>query len=458
MTLLLSRASLVVVCLVLCAGTALCQDRDGFTAQETPGLALIKPQAWSKESSATILEFEAFTDRRAQGATASGYIEFRTKSGQTRQIDSSKIFQIVVYPDAERLTDVVEPGDRERIAATLAEIDAVVKRFPMTRSYLAPKVGGVLELLKRFDGGEVKVEGEWVSRRAFQEQQAAQIFEILKSDIEQARPPSAFNLDADPKYLFLLTLAKTSPKAKKLAADLKDSHSAKVHGEERTGILKQLASPTLSLAQARELVGQLAQRSAEGDPAAKAVLELWQSTDLEAVALAKIADPLASQIEAQLHGVTEVASPPSLSTETKDAVEALARRLTAFRQANPPPQILEVATRASAVTAVATALEKSATLFPEKKFLDAKNALDAASGQAPSVGPQSERIVAGLQTFAAERIRLFSIAREEANSHLDAGRTQEALQKFEEAYEIIPDPTIARSIEELKSAITAQQP
>jgi hypothetical protein len=436
----------------------MCQGGDGFTAQEAPGIALVKPQAWSKESAATILEFEALTDRRAQGSATAGYIEFRMPSGQARQVDASRIVKIIIFPDAGRIHSVVEEADRDRIAATLAEIDAVAQRFPATHSHLAPRVRDVAALIDRFDAGEVKIDGKWLPRRTYQEDQAASIAEILTVEIEKAEPPSSLDLQADPKFRTLEALGQTAPGAKSLVAKLKKQHTTRVHAEKRKKIIEDLADPSLGIEAARGLVAELDGLAPGDDPRAQAELDRWRNADLEAGALAKLAGPLADRIEVLLAEVTDFSVPPSLDPPTAEAADALARRFRVFQQANPPPQLRTLAAKAEAVATTSTTLEKLGPLFQDKRFLDAKTLLDDAAAHAAAVGPATARVITELQKLAAAQIELFSRAREDAATHESAGRPAEALAKYKEAYGMIPNAAVAQRIEALEAPEQAPEP
>jgi len=90
---------------------------DGSTIHEKSGIALIKPQAWSKEGEATVFEFQGYIDRASGGA---GYYEFRTKLDK-RQVPVSRIVKIIIYPDPAQFTEVITQADRQKLVTTTAE-------------------------------------------------------------------------------------------------------------------------------------------------------------------------------------------------------------------------------------------------------------------------------------------------------------------------------------------------
>ena len=100
----LPRITYAYIAILLCltASTFQGQSGDGFSVQQRPGLALIKPQPWSKDSEAAVLEFQAFINRTADGTPGAGYYEFRTKQAGRRQVPVGRIVKLVVYPDVDQ--------------------------------------------------------------------------------------------------------------------------------------------------------------------------------------------------------------------------------------------------------------------------------------------------------------------------------------------------------------------
>ena len=86
--------------ILLCftAVTLRSQPGDGFNVQERAGVVLVKPQPWSKNAEATVLEFQSFINRTADGTSGAGYYEFRTKNADRRQVQVGRIVKLCCLP------------------------------------------------------------------------------------------------------------------------------------------------------------------------------------------------------------------------------------------------------------------------------------------------------------------------------------------------------------------------
>jgi hypothetical protein len=425
------------------------QNADGNTLQETPGIAIVKPQSWSKESESTVLEFTGYVDRRATANAAAGYYEFRLAGNQKRQVDASKVIKVIVYPDPNKIPNLVEKADRDRIEASLNEIAEMIPRFPATKSYLTPKLTSFVGLFERFDKGDVKVNGEWVPRRLHVEKQALGLVAILKEEISQAQPPGSFDLENDPKFISLRKLGEENPRAKAFADQMLALNSSTTRKEKRREILAKLKSPSLTFENAQPLVVELGNLQPAEDPDATAFLNSWKS-GLEALStLTRSAESLAADFDPQL--APSENSLPEIKAETRVAIADLSEKNGAFLAGAFPPQIKSQNTKAQNVETVTAGFLGLKPLFDAKQFLEAKQLMDGMVPAAPSVGPQSERLLGELQKSAATRVDLFTRTRDEAKALAEASKKPEAIAKYEEAFAIIPDPAVARLIEELKS-------
>ncbi|MEX1118877.1 MAG: hypothetical protein WEB60_08800 [Terrimicrobiaceae bacterium] len=438
--------------LLLCAaGFANAQTPGGSTVQDTPGIALVKPQAWSKESEVRIVEFSTFVDRRAASNAAAGYYEFQTPSGQKVQHDSSKVLRVIVYPDANRIPTLVQQTDRDKIEEAFKEIQALTVRFPNTKTYLQPRLATFSELLTRFDGGEVKVDGQWIPRRQFLDKQAAGLVDILKVEIERANPPGSFNLEDDPKYLELRSMAKDSPRAKALADQMTALHERILRAEKRRQVLKKLETPSVPLDEGRVLVTELEALEPNEDPSSILFLGHWKAGTKKLKELTETAEALTGEIEPQLAPVKEFSAAPELTAETQTKAADLLESNKAFDASRAPAQLKSANLKAESVDVVANGFVALVPLIKASQYLEAKEILDGMAPRADQVGPESVRVIAELQKVAAARIEQFTRVRDEAKALVDAGKPDEAVVKYEEALTIIADPGISRAIEEIKN-------
>ena len=140
--------------LCLTAVTLRSQPGDGFSVRERAGVALVKPQPWSKDSEATVLEFQAFINRTADGTSGAGYYEFRTKNADRRQVPVGRIVKLVVYPDIQEFREIVTPRDRQALISRAEEMKAVVAKFPASRARLDPSIKKLNEELAQYRLGK----------------------------------------------------------------------------------------------------------------------------------------------------------------------------------------------------------------------------------------------------------------------------------------------------------------
>ncbi len=436
----------------ICSASA--QTPDGSTVQDTPGIALVKPQAWSKESEVRVVEFSSFLDRRAASNPAAGYYEFQTPSGQKIQHDSSKVLRVIVYPDANRIPTLIQLTDRNKIEEAVKEIEALTVRFPATKTYIQPKLVEFSELLTRFDSGEVKVDGKWVKRRQFLDKQAAGLVDILKVEIERANPPGSFNLKDDPKYLELLTMSEDSPRAKTLAGQMESLHAKVLRAEQRRQTLKKLGTPSLPIEEARALVVQLEGLEPSEDPASILFLENWKTGTKKLEELNKSAEALADAIEPQMAAVTDFSKVPELTPETQTQASSLLNGNKSFQASRAPVQLKSANRKAESVDVVANGFVALVPLVKANQYLEAKEILDGMAPLADQVGPESVKVIGELQKISASKIEHFTRVRDEAKALVDSGKPDEAVAKYEEALTIIADPGITRAIDEIKNPPT----
>ena len=432
------------------AGEMRGQSTDGFTVQDRPGIAIVKPQTWSKESDVTVVEFLAFIDRTASGTANAGYIEFHLKSGDKRQVATSKLVKMVVYADPAQIRDIVEPGQRQSLQNTITDVNAVTVKFPATRIYLEPSLQKLEAEAAAFDAGKVKSDGVWITKQAYLKVKAANLIELLKTETERAIPPGSFDLEHDPKYLALLEFSTTNPNIKILTAQLASSQAKLARTEKRKMLLARLTEPTLGMPAATEAVNQLKALKPEEDPRSAAFLKRWDAGTATAKAASEDAAKLAAALEGELASDKTGEAPPQLSPQLDADLSALNEKMALFAAANPPPQLLTESRQALAVCAAGTGFKKLQAIFAEKHFIEAKDLLDELSPRSQFIGPETERVITGLLQFTATQIDAFTRLREQAKLLAASGKKAEALAKYEEAYAVIPDNPVGDEIAKLK--------
>ena len=443
------------ILLCLTAVTLRSQPGDGFSVQERAGVVLVKPQPWSKDAEATVLEFQAFINRTADGTSGAGYYEFRTKNADRRQVPLGRIVKLVVYPDVQEFKEIVSPQDRQALISRIEEIKAVVAKFPASRNYLNPSIKKLNEELAQYDSGKVKTEGAWVSKQAFVKSNAIRLASLLKADIVRAKPPSSLDLEDDPKFIGLKELSETNPDAKRLAMELSALFEGLVRTEKRSVLLTRLGRSGTSLAEAEAALNQLKTLQPEEDSKSAECVKIWDSGIATVRATSGEAEKISRLLERELAIFSVGDAPPQISPELERQISAMSGTITRFLATNPPISLANAVRQAVAVCTAGADFKKLKPIFEEKRYIEAKDVLDDLAQYADLFGPETTRAISGLQREAVGKIEQFTRLRGEAKLLADSGNKPEALAKFEAAFSVIPDSDVGQQIAQLKQDILA---
>jgi len=428
-------------------------EADGFTLQERAGIVLVKPQAWSKDSEAVVVEFQAFTDRTASGAAGAGYIEFRTKATDRRQVPTPRIVKMVVYPDPALIGEIVTEKDRDALDSVAADLKATMTKFPATRTYINPALKKVADEVATYDSGKVKTGGKWVNKDLYVAERARTFVNQVKPDIINAEPPSSFDLPSDPRYLALVEMAKTNASVKPLVAELSSLYGKRVRGEQRSALLVKLAEPELTYPEAQGAVTRLKTLQPDEDPRCVLFLKNWNAAVSKLTAIKADGAKLAAALEGEMAAVKSEDTLPQLSPDLDKQIAALNVSLAGLTTGKTPAPVLAEMAQAQAVCAVAGAFGKLKALVDEREYFQAKDVLDGVSAQSNKVGPETARVVIELSRTTASSIAEFSRLREEGKVQADANKPAEALAAYEKAYAVIPDPSVNEQIAQLKEKL-----
>ncbi|HEY5813501.1 MAG TPA: hypothetical protein VIT23_12715, partial [Terrimicrobiaceae bacterium] len=217
------------------------QSGHGFSVRERAGLVLVKPQPWSKDNDATLLEFDAFINRTADGGFGAGYYEFRTKSAGRRQIPRARIVKLIIYPYPEQFREIVTPEERGTLVSKIDELSAAAAKFPASRNYLEPLIGKLADEVRRYDSGEVKTDGAWMTKDAYIKRLATRVAGQLKQEIARAKSSTDIDLEDDPSFAALKELAKDNSDARQLATDVSSQYETLLRAEKRRALLARLS-------------------------------------------------------------------------------------------------------------------------------------------------------------------------------------------------------------------------
>ena len=447
--------SAVLLCLAVASARA--QPGDGFVVRERAGVVFVKPQPWSKESEATMFEFQAFINRTADGSSGAGYYEFRTKTAHRRQVPTARIVKLVVYPDVQEFKDIVRLEDRRVLVSTMEDLRSVTAKHPSARAYLEPFIAQLDDEVTRYDSGDVKSEGVWIPRETYVKRMASKLAGLLKADIARARPPSSMNLEDDPKFMGLMELAETNSEAKRLASEISAHFEGLVRAEKRGDLLAKLDRPDNSLAEAQAAVDQLKALRPKEDARTAALVKAWDSGVAFVETTSAESNTISAQLERDLAGFTAAGGLPEISPEVERQISALDGKVTRFLATKPPSQLSGAVEKAAAVCRVEAGLTKLKAILVEKQYLEAKDVLDDLAPWAALVGPHTTHVVSGLRRLSIEKIEQFTRLRAEGKLLAESGKKREALEKFEAAFAVIPDPEIGQQISQLKQEVSKQE-
>jgi hypothetical protein len=448
------------VAFLLCVTTAGfgSQPGDGFSVQERAGLALVKPQPWSKDTEATALDFKAFVNRTADGALGAGYYEFRTKNADRRQIPIARIVKLVIYPDVQQIQQIVSREDRQTLSSMVDELRAVEAKFPGSRSYLDPFVKKLGEELAKYDSGMIKTEGTWIPKEAFVKSEAGKLADLLKADIRRAQPPSRFELDEDPKFIALKEFANTNADAKRLATEVSAQYQRLTRTEKRSELLSRLAREDISLSEAQDALAQLKALHPDEDPKSAACVAMWDSGIKMIETASGGAKSISNSIEIELTGFEADGTPPQISSKLDTEIATADGAIARFLAGNPPLALSDALRKSATVCVLGTGFGKLKALFEEKRYIEAKDVLDELNSRPELFGPETMRVVSGLRRQAVGKIEQFTRLRDEGKLLADSGKKSEALEKLEAAFSLMPDRDVAQQIGLLKEDILAATP
>lgn len=437
------------VALILASLHGFAQVGDGSRMVEDGGVALIKPQAWSKPGQATVFEFTGYVDRSATGNTSAGYFVLRSKTGKEHQIPSSRIVKIAIIPDVSKVTDLRSPAQRDQLVEAIAGIEETAAAYPATAPYLDQAIADLRTIVGRYDGGEVLMDGQWMKKQSFHQHQADKLAAILEPEIRTARPPGSLNLPADPRFAELMDLSADSPRARQHIDRLKEINNELAAKTRRREICDAVRNPSLSLATIRARMAELENLGPGDSATARQVLKEWAKSS-EAFSLLSDKSPaLAGEIDRSLQGIEEYPAPPSLSDSLRAKIQDLASPADRLDHAAAPAQLRAAASKDLAVVSFGRLLLTVPELLAENKYFELKSSLDRMTGLAPMVGESAESYTSGMKEWVDARVNEFVKLRDNGQNLLDAGKTTEAIAEWRKALELIPDPQLSGSLREL---------
>jgi hypothetical protein len=433
---------------LICAFVALvplhAQDRDGNTIVQTSGVALVKPQPWSKPSEAEVVKFSAFTDRTARGSAGAGYFVLRLPSGKDTQIPSARIVKLILQPKTP--TELIEDSQRSELQKSIDEMKTAIAAVPAAGTVILEYLKPLQAIASRYDAGEVMISSDkWETREKYRQLEIQKIEFRLRRAIADAKIKKDFDLNSNADFSKLTELA-ASDAALQARLDAMRLECAKlVSREEQDAILVKLQSP-LSPSAAAILLDKLKSLS---DPSPRTTSVLRQ---------ADIAVELTKEIDALKLGIESLWNEESLSkgilptapADLTSQIGSLTSKLAVFRAGSPPAGIW---LPAPAFDACVTLKDALATLQARLTERDYKAAIEGVSALMPSarqIGSKTTAALESIKSYAEGQIAKFSTLVDEGNTLLNGTDKKLAVAKFQEALAVMPDANLEKRISEIK--------
>ena len=412
---------------------------DGRQAVEKSGIALVKPQKWSKANEAVPVRFTAYTNR-------SGYFVFRTPSGQERQVWVDQIVggQPILEPVIP--SEILDAAQRNNILNQVLELKRLIAQAPSAAIELGQYAKPFIEALQRYDAGEVRVNGTWEPASKYRASQFYNAQVALQKSIDQEVDKSKFDLEENSNFKQLVELSKNDASLGAKVQAIRDDFQKKALSERQHKIIDQLTNPHTTESEAQSLIKEL-DAFKNPDEKTKTILQQAVTAGLLDQEIQKIKLALESYFAGQSPSETPQKLPVILELET----QILADHISNFRMTSPPVGIRISDATARAITEISSGLPKTTSLFEQRNYVEAATLLTNLNAQAANIGPATQRVIIALQVAATKKVDLFSKLRAEGDTEEKAGNIPAALEKYNAALEISPNADLSAKIAQLKT-------
>ena len=433
---------------ILCAAILIvplhAQERDGNTIVQTPGIALVKPQPWSKPAESEVVKFTAFTDRTARGSAGAGYFVLRLPSGKDTQIPSARVVKLILNPKMP--TELVDDSQRRELQKSIDEITAAIAAVPAAATALGDFLKPLQTNAARYDAGEVMIApNNWETREKNRQSEIQKIEFRLRRAMNEAKIKKDFDLDANADFAKLMELAETDAALKARLDAMKVECAKLVSREEQDAILAKLQSP-LSPSAAALLLDQL---KALSDPSPRTTSVLRQAD--VAASLTKDIDTLKQSFENLWNEESlSTGALPDVPADTVAQIDALTSKIAVFHAGAPPAGIWLPSSTFDACVSIKNALPTLQARLTERDYRAAIEGINALSAPTRQIGPKTTEALESLKSYANGQIAKFSALVDEGNTLLTGTDKKLAVAKFQEALAIMPDANLEKRISEIK--------
>lgn len=434
---------LALICALVALVPVHAQDRDGNTIVQTAGIALVKPQPWSKPSEAEVVKFSAFTDRTARGSAGAGYYVLRLPSGKDTQIPSARIVKLILQPKTP--TELIEDSQRSELQKSIGEMKAAIAAVPAAGTVISEYLKPLQAIAGRYDAGEVMTRPDkWETREKYRQLEMQKIEFRLRRAIADAKIKKDFDLNSNADFAKLTEFA-ASDAALQARLDAMRLECAKlVSREEQDAILVKLQSP-LSPSAAALLLDELKSLS---DPSPRTTSVLRQA-DI-AFELTKEIDALKLGIESLWNEESLKGILPTAPADLTSQIGSLTSKLAVFRAGSPPAGIWLPSPAFDACVTLKDALPTLQARLTERDYKAANEGVTALMPSARQIGSKTTEALESIKSYADSQIAKFSTLVDEGNTLLNGTDKKLAVAKFQEALAVMPDANLEKRISEIK--------
>ena len=426
---------------VLLSSGAAAQSMDDPRTRTNPGVALVKPQAWSNDDQVAVVEFSAFTDH-------SGYFEFRTSKSPNFQIATAKIVKLVVYPDSP--PSLTNAEQRAALQKSIDEFAALSEKYPSAVRQLERASAPLKADIDKYDAGNVKDDGRWQLRSAYYKQKATALADLLRPELVSAPRIKEVDLTTNQYFLGLQDLAQAEPSVRSVVESVRALYESLVRKSDREELLNQLNSQVITFDQATELIKKLKALQPREDARSNLFVQSWDTAVANAGQLTKQITDTQVQFESSMPAPEDSAKPPVISPGLAASLDKLAGAAKAFRSGSPPTAIRVPLQLADAMLACGEKFPALGKQIQAREYLDAKALLDPLINQVEIIGPKTSKALTGVQKKINADIEKFQALRNEGKMLAENDKIEAALKKYQQAYAIIPAKDVAAQIDALK--------
>lgn len=418
------------------------QERDGTTVVQTPGVALVKPQPWSKPADAEIVKFTAFTDRSARGSAGAGYFVLQLTDGRQAQVPTARIVKLILKPKLP--ANLLDDAQRKELQKKIDDIQAAITLAPAATSALSDYLKPLQAYAVRYDAGEVMVaSGTWKTRDQYRQNETSKIVSRLRRSLSEAPVKKDFDLESNADFIKLSEIAVTDADLKTRLEEMQAERLRLVSREEQSDIIAKLQSP-LSPGAAGLLLERL---KSIPDPGPRTSSVLRQAD--VASAITNEIDVLKRKFEALWTDATPPVI-PVVSPEILSSIDDLKSKITVFHAGLPPAGLWLPKSQFDACMAFNSALPLLQDRLAQRNFKAMQEMLDAQTPVAQQIGPKSSAAITALKSYADAQLLKFSNLVDEGKNLLSANDKKKAVEKFREALAVMPDQDLEKRISEIK--------